>query len=47
MGLISDKWKVSLWSDESPLEPDSDDGCSIVNILKSTEVYVKMVNFVL
>lgn len=34
--MVTDEYGVSLWSDENVLEVDSSNGCTTLNILKTT-----------
>ena len=38
-GLLLNEYRVSIWDNKNILEMDSNNGCRIVNVLKSTEVY--------
>lgn len=56
-GILAPYWRirqtkfvtvyVSLWDDKNALELDKGDNCIIIFVLNGTELYLKIVNFML
>ena len=38
LGSTANRYRVSFWGDGNVLESDSDDGCTTLNILRTTEL---------